>query len=137
MAAVYPPQLVRRWRTLAGAAAARFGPPELHQLHLVEVALRLEAPEIGGQAMQARCMFSASVHHPIIWWSTTPEYTPPPCPPLHTSPAGLDIPAESQSFFDSLYQAGRLRAFAGRAWARHQEAAPRSVSDFQLQASCM
>ncbi len=40
-------QLMRRWRTLAGGRAVQFGPAELNQLHLVEVALRLEAPEIG------------------------------------------------------------------------------------------
>ena len=49
VAGLYPPALVRRWRTVAGGAAAAFRPPELHQLHLVEVALRLEAPEIGGR----------------------------------------------------------------------------------------
>lgn len=38
---------MRRWRTLAGGRAVQFGPAELNQLHLVEVALRLEAPEIG------------------------------------------------------------------------------------------
>ena len=47
--------------------------------------------------------------------------------------AGLDIPPQARSFFDALYQAGRLRAFAGRAWRVHQQAGPRSVSDFQLQ----
>lgn len=39
----------------------------------------------------------------------------------------------SRSFFDSLYRAGRLKAFAGRGWATHQAAAPRSVTDFQRQ----
>ena len=43
-----PVQLVRRWRTLAGGRAVQFGPAELNQLHLIEVALRLEAPQIGG-----------------------------------------------------------------------------------------
>ena len=43
-----PLQLLRRWRTLAGGQAAQFKLAELSQLHLVEVALRLEAPDIGG-----------------------------------------------------------------------------------------
>ncbi|PRW33174.1 FK506-binding 1 [Chlorella sorokiniana] len=92
VAACYPPQLMRRWRTLAGGRAVQFGPAELNQLHLVEVALRLEAPEIG-----------------------------------------LEAPAEAQSFFDSLYRAGRLRAFAGAGWAANQAGGPRSVTDFQRQ----
>ncbi|KAI7839792.1 hypothetical protein COHA_006591 [Chlorella ohadii] len=92
VAACYPPQLMRRWRTLAGGQAVQFGPAELNQLHLVEVALRLEAPEIG-----------------------------------------LEAPAEAQSFFDSLYRAGRLRAFAGAGWAANQAGGPRSVTDFQRQ----
>ena len=48
-------QLVRRWRTLAGGRAVQFGPAELNQLHLVEVALRLEAPGIGKLAPVAAC----------------------------------------------------------------------------------
>ncbi|KAL4439808.1 hypothetical protein ABPG75_002809 [Micractinium tetrahymenae] len=94
VAGIYPPQLVRRWRAVAGAERRFFRPAELNQLHLVEVALRLEAPP---GAVQGR------------------------------------LPADAASFFDSLYQAGRLRAFAGRAWARHQEAAQPVVTDFQQQ----
>lgn len=95
VAGCYPPQLIRRWRALAGAEQHFFKPAELNQLHWVEVALRLEAPP---------------------------------------GAAGLGpLPAETASFFHSLYQAGRLRAFAGRAWARHQDTGPRSVSAFQMQ----
>lgn len=47
-AALRTSQLMRRWRMVAGGRAVQFGPAELNQLHLVEVALRLEAPEIGG-----------------------------------------------------------------------------------------
>ncbi|KAL4423640.1 hypothetical protein ABPG77_009227 [Micractinium sp. CCAP 211/92] len=94
VAGIYPPQLIRRWRAVAGAERRFFRPAELNQLHLVEVALRLEAPP-------------GAVQGPL--------------------------PADAASFFDSLYQAGRLRAFAGRAWARHQEAAQPVVTDFQQQ----
>lgn len=54
-------------------------------------------------------------------------------PSLHLAAAGLEAPAEAQSFFDSLYRAGRLRAFAGAGWAAHQAGGPRSVTDFQRQ----
>lgn len=56
VAACYPPTLVRRWRTRAGGCAGQFGPAELNQLHLVEVALRLEAPEIGAGACACVCL---------------------------------------------------------------------------------
>jgi hypothetical protein len=47
------PQLLRRWRSAAAAAAPSFKPAELNQLHIVEVALRLEAPGIGGLRVSA------------------------------------------------------------------------------------
>lgn len=53
------------------------------------------------------------------------------CPSLPQP--GLEAPAEAQSFFDSLYRAGRLRAFAGAGWAANQAGGPRSVTDFQRQ----
>ena len=40
-AGAFPPALVPAWRAAAGAAAPRFGPRELSQLHQVELALRL------------------------------------------------------------------------------------------------
>lgn len=40
-AGAFPPALVPAWRSAAGAAAPRFGPRELSQLHQVELALRL------------------------------------------------------------------------------------------------
>ena len=57
-----------------------------------------------------------------------------PCAPAHP---GLEAPAEAQSFFDSLYRAGRLRAFAGAGWAAHQSGGPRSVTAFQRQAGAL
>jgi hypothetical protein len=44
---VFALQLLRRWRAMVGATAHHFKKAELNQLHLVEVALRLEAPGIG------------------------------------------------------------------------------------------
>eukprot|EP00887_Chlorella_sp_A99_P000497 scaffold17.g497.t1 len=45
-AALYPEPLLRAWRLEAAARAQEFSAVELTQLHLVEVALQLEAPHI-------------------------------------------------------------------------------------------
>ena len=63
--------------------------------------------------------------HPPSTASPLPPLPPPPLPP-----SGL---ADAAPFFESLYQAGRLRSFAGRAWEEHQATGPRNVTAFQME----
>jgi hypothetical protein len=45
----------------------------------------------------------------------------------------MDLARESALFFEGLYQAGRMRVFAGSAWQRTLAVGPRSITDFQMQ----
>lgn len=66
-AAFYPAPLLRAWRSAAGARAQEFTEVELSQLHLVEVALQLEAPEVcaaadAGAPLDYRAFFESLMH---------------------------------------------------------------------------
>lgn len=122
------PQLLRRWRSAAAAAAPSFNPVELNQLHIVEVALRLEAPGIGGLCVDIMAVGYRACN------SQSSSDSWPALPPRQTR-TGLDLPREAAGFFDGLYRTGRLRGLSGGAWQRTLVDGPRSVTQFQLQAS--